>query len=55
VGDVGDVVFPTGATVDKKTSELRLYYGAADCSVAVATANLGDVLDYASSSPEGES
>ncbi len=55
VGDVGDVVFPTGVTVDKKTNELCLYYGAADCSVAVATANLADILDYASSCPEGES
>ena len=54
VGDVGDVVFPTGAVVDKKANELHLYYGAADCSVAVATANLGDVLDYAMSCPEGE-
>jgi predicted GH43/DUF377 family glycosyl hydrolase len=54
MGDVGDVVFPTGAVVDKKTDELHLYYGAADCSVAVATANLKDILDYALTSPEGE-
>ena len=55
VGDVGDVVFPTGAIIDKKTNELRLYYGAADYSVAVATANLNDILDYAMTCPEGES
>ncbi len=52
VGDVGDVVFPTGATVDKNTDELRLYYGAADCTVAVATARMTDVLDYIMASPE---
>jgi beta-1,4-mannooligosaccharide/beta-1,4-mannosyl-N-acetylglucosamine phosphorylase len=55
VGDVGDVVFPTGAVVDEKTAEIRLYYGAADYCVAVATAKLEDVLDYALACPEGES
>jgi predicted GH43/DUF377 family glycosyl hydrolase len=54
VGDVGDVVFPTGATVDKKTKELRLYYGAADCTVAVASANLDDIMDYVMMCPEGD-
>ena len=54
VGDVGDVVFPTGAIVDKKTKELRLYYGAADCSVAVAIANLDDIMDYVMTCPAGE-
>lgn len=51
VGDVGDVVFPTGAVVYKDTDELRLYYGAADSTVAVATARLSEVLDYVLSSP----
>jgi predicted GH43/DUF377 family glycosyl hydrolase len=52
VGDVGDVVFPSGAVVHKETDQLHLYYGAADCVVAVATANLNEVLDYIMSSPE---
>jgi len=52
IGDVGDVVFPTGAIVHKETDQLYLYYGAADCRVAVATANLSDVIDYITSSPE---
>ncbi|RKY24935.1 MAG: glycosidase [Planctomycetota bacterium] len=52
VGDVDDVVFPTGATVHKETNQLNLYYGAADCTVAIATANLSDVLDYIMSCPE---
>jgi predicted GH43/DUF377 family glycosyl hydrolase len=54
VGDVGDVVFPTGAVVDEKTAEIRLYYGAADYCVAVAVAKLDEVLDYVMTCPEGE-
>ena len=53
VGDVGDVVFPTGVTVHKETDQLNLYYGAADCTVAVVTAKLSEVIDYAMSCPEG--
>ncbi len=45
-GDVDDVVFPCGAVVDDKTNELLIYYGAADTVVALATADLNDVLDY---------
>ncbi len=54
VGDVGGVVFPTGAVVHKETDQLHLYYGAADCTIAVATANLGEVLDYILSCPPAE-
>jgi beta-1,4-mannooligosaccharide/beta-1,4-mannosyl-N-acetylglucosamine phosphorylase len=54
VGDVGGVVFPTGAVVHKETDQLNLYYGAADCAIAVATANLGEVLDYILSCPPAE-
>jgi len=52
VGDVSGVVFPTGAIVHKETDKLHLYYGAADCTVAVATANLSKVMDYIMCSPE---
>ena len=52
VGDVGGVIFPTGATVSKETDQLNLYYGAADCTVAVATTKLSDCLDYALSCPK---
>jgi len=52
IGDVGGVIFPTGATVTKQTNQLNLYYGAADCAVAVATAKLSECLDYIMSSPE---
>ena len=54
IGDVNGVVFPTGATVHKETDQLNLYYGAADCTVAVATANLSDCLSYIMSCPQAE-
>jgi predicted GH43/DUF377 family glycosyl hydrolase len=46
VGDVSQVVFPTGWVVNEAADELRLYYGAADTSVCLATARLSEVLDY---------
>lgn len=52
VGDVGGVIFPTGATVHKETDQLNLYYGAADCAVAVATAGLSETIDYIMSCSE---
>ena len=54
VGDVGGVVFPTGVTVHRETDRINLYYGAADYTVAVATASLSKVLEYIKSSPEAE-
>jgi len=52
IGDVSDVVFPSGATVNENSGKLYLYYGAADSTVAVATAKLSDIMDYILSSPE---
>jgi predicted GH43/DUF377 family glycosyl hydrolase len=52
IGDVGDVVFPSGAVVQKETDQLYLYYGAADSTIAVATAKLSDCIDYLLSCPE---
>ncbi len=52
VGDVGDVIFPCGITVTEETDDVHLYYGAADCTVAVATAKLSNIVDYALSCPE---
>ena len=54
IGDVNDVVFPTGVVVHKETNQLNLYYGAADSTVAVATANLSDCIDYIMSCPKAE-
>ena len=44
-GDVPNVVFPCGLLHDEASDELRLYYGAADSSICLATARLRDVLD----------
>ena len=44
-GDVPNVVFPCGLIHDEASDELRLYYGAADSTVCLATARLRDVLD----------
>jgi predicted GH43/DUF377 family glycosyl hydrolase len=46
VGDVGYVVFPCGQVVDGDTGEIRLYYGAADSSIALARANISQLLDW---------
>lgn len=50
-GDVGRVIYPSGAIVDKKNNFINLYYGAADRCVAVARANLDDVINYLMSCP----
>ena len=54
IGDVSDVVFPTGATVDKEADQINLYYGAADSAVAVASAKLSECIEYVMSCPEVE-
>jgi predicted GH43/DUF377 family glycosyl hydrolase len=46
VGDVPNVVFPTGLVHDEANDELRLYYGAADSTIALATARYSEVLEY---------
>jgi len=43
---VPNVVFPTGIVHDEVSGELRLYYGAGDSVIAMATARLDEVLDY---------
>jgi predicted GH43/DUF377 family glycosyl hydrolase len=43
-GDVDDVVFPCGWIRDGDT--IRMYYGAADLSIALATASLEKLLDF---------
>ncbi|HVC86561.1 MAG TPA: hypothetical protein VNC40_03950 [Gaiellaceae bacterium] len=50
-GDVPNVVFPCGLLHDHASDELRLYYGAADTSICLASARLGDVLDALLSEP----
>ena len=43
-GDVNGVVFPCGWILDKPSGEIRLYYGGADTCLALATAQLSDLL-----------
>jgi predicted GH43/DUF377 family glycosyl hydrolase len=43
-GDVPNVVFPCGLVHDAGSDQIRLYYGAADTSICLATAQLEDLL-----------
>ncbi len=43
-GDVPNVVFPCGLIHDLPRNELRLYYGAADSSICLATAHLDELM-----------
>jgi predicted GH43/DUF377 family glycosyl hydrolase len=51
VGDVPNTVFPCGLVHDASTGTVRLYYGAADTSICLATAQLDDLLDAVRSAP----
>ena len=44
-GDVPNVVFPCGLVHNTETNEIHLYYGAADTSICLATAQLDDLLE----------
>ena len=45
-GDVGNVAFPCGYTVGADGDTLRLYYGAADTSIALATGSIRELLHW---------
>ena len=51
IGDVPNVVFPCGLLHDAASDEIRLYYGAADTSICLATARLADLLDAVLAAP----
>ena len=46
VGDVGNVVFPCGHTLAPDGDTLRLYYGAADTSIGLATGSVRAILEW---------
>ncbi len=48
-GDVPDVVFPTGWILEDDGDTLRVYYGAADTVVAVATTKVSALLSHLAS------
>src|SRR6478736_109594 len=57
-GNVPGIVFPNGLIHHPDTDELRLYYGAANTCIAMATAQLTDVLahllaDHTTQPPDG--
>jgi hypothetical protein len=45
-GDVGNVTFPYGYTIDADGDTINLYYGAADTSVALATGSVRELLHW---------
>jgi predicted GH43/DUF377 family glycosyl hydrolase len=45
-GDVPGVVFPCGWTLGDDGDTVRMYYGAADTSICVATGSLAALLDW---------
>lgn len=49
-GDVGNAIFPCGM-IQLPTGELRLYYGAADTSICLATAQLDDLMAAVMAAP----
>jgi predicted GH43/DUF377 family glycosyl hydrolase len=51
VGDVPNVVFPCGLIHDEAAGDVRLYYGAADTSICLATARLDELLERVLESP----
>lgn len=46
VGDVPNVVFPGGVTIAPDGDTLRLYYGAADACVGLATGSIAEILAW---------
>ena len=45
-GDVGNVAFPCGYVVEPDGDTIRLYYGAADTSIALATGSIRELLAW---------
>ena len=50
-GDVPDVVFPCGWILEEDGDTVRMYYGAADSTVCVATASVRELLEHLSNHP----
>ena len=45
-GDVGNVTFPCGYTLEADGDTINLYYGAADTSIALASGSVRQLLDW---------
>ena len=46
VGDVNNVVFSCGAILEDDGKELKIYYGASDTSICLATANVNELMQF---------
>ena len=53
-GDVENVIFPCGYTIADDGDEIRVYYGAADTCIAVATASVKGFLDWLDANGRGD-
>lgn len=51
IGDVGSVVFPCGTTLLADGDTLRVYYGAADSCIGLATASVREILTWLRDQP----
>ena len=51
IGDVGNVVFAGGAIVESD-GEVKIYYGAADTSICVATAHIDELIESCFQGPD---
>ncbi|MGC8594806.1 MAG: glycosidase [Candidatus Kryptoniota bacterium] len=45
-GDVDNVIFPCGYTIEDDNDTLRVYYGAADTVIALATGSIREMLEW---------
>jgi predicted GH43/DUF377 family glycosyl hydrolase len=45
-GDVGNVVFPCGYTIEPDGDTINMYYGAADTCIALATGSIKEMLSW---------
>lgn len=53
IGFVPGVIFPNGAVLEEN-GELRIYYGAADSCVALATAKIDELIDFIKNSRQSQ-
>jgi predicted GH43/DUF377 family glycosyl hydrolase len=53
VGDVANVAFPCGYTIDADGDGINLYYGAADSTMALATGSIKALLAWLDAHPSG--
>jgi predicted GH43/DUF377 family glycosyl hydrolase len=51
IGDVNNVAFPCGYTLDPDGDGINLYYGAADTSIALATGSIRNLLAWLDAHP----